>query len=188
MQRPDFDPGPLAQVAHHRQGEQWTLVFVRDLPHAPQRVWDVLTDPTHLRAWSPYTANRNLSGTGAAVLSMLDGSEPADSPTTVIRAEAPSVLEYTWGDERLGSSTLRWHLVPLADGTRLTLHQTIKDLDWVPKVAAGWHLCLVVAEHLLDGLSIGPIIGSSARAYGWDALHDAYAAKLHIPGSGSDSV
>jgi len=188
MKATHFDAGPLAQVGCQQHGEEWTLVFVRDLPHSPHRLWDVLTDPTHLRAWSPYTANRNLSGTGAAVLSMLDGSEPADIPTVVTRAEAPSVLEYTWEHERLGSSTIRWHLVPIADGTRLTLHQTIKDLDWVPKVAAGWHLCLVVAEHLLDGLSIEPIIGNSAHAYGWDALHDAYAAKLHIPGGGSDSV
>jgi hypothetical protein len=53
----------------------------------------------------------------------------------------------------------------------------------VPKVAAGWHLCLLVAEHLLDGQPIGPIRGTDARNYGWDELHDAYAAKLGILGS-----
>jgi uncharacterized protein YndB with AHSA1/START domain len=188
MKTPDFDPGPLAQVAHERHGEEWTLVFVRELPHPAQRVWEVLTDPAHLRAWSPYTANRNLSSTGAAVLTMLDGSEPADIATMVTRAEAPNLLEYVWRHERLGSSTLRWQLEPAANGTRLTLHQIIKDLQWVPKVAAGWHLCLVVAERLLDGHPLEPIIGHAALDYGWNALHEAYAEKLRIPVEGADSI
>jgi hypothetical protein len=54
----------------------------------------------------------------------------------------------------------------------------------VPKVAAGWHICLVVAEHLLDGRPIGPIRGADARNYGWDELHRAYAERLAIPEPG----
>jgi hypothetical protein len=64
------------------------------------------------------------------------------------------------------------------------LQHTIEDLDWVPKIAAGWHLCLVVAERLLDGNAIGPIVGENAKNYGWEALHDAYARKLGIAGAG----
>jgi hypothetical protein len=60
----------------------------------------------------------------------------------------------------------------------LTLSHTLEDRDWLPKVAAGWHLCLDVAEHLLDGEPMGPIRGSDAKNYDWDELHDAYAAKL----------
>jgi hypothetical protein len=48
----------------------------------------------------------------------------------------------------------------------------------LPKVAAGWHLCLDVAERLLDGRPIGPIRGEDARNHGWEELHDAYAEKL----------
>lgn len=47
-------------------------------------------------------------------------------------------------------------------------------------MAAGWHLCLVVAEHLLDGEPIAPIRGASARDYGWEQLRDRYADKLGI--------
>jgi hypothetical protein len=47
-------------------------------------------------------------------------------------------------------------------------------------VAAGWHLCLDVAEHLLDGQPIGPIRGQDALNYGWDELNDGYAKKLGI--------
>ena len=65
-------------------------------------------------------------------------------------------------------------------GTRLTLRHTVEDRQWVPKVAAGWHLCLDVAEHLLDGDPVGPIRGADARNYGWDELNEAYAAKLGL--------
>jgi hypothetical protein len=79
---------------------------------------------------------------------------------------------------------LRWELAPTAGGTRLTLRHTVKDKDWVPKVAAGWHLCLIVAEHLIDGDPIPPIRGNEAREYGWDELNSAYAERLGITDTG----
>ena len=180
----DFNTGPLAQVNCRHEAGGWTLVFVRELPQPPERVWDVLTDPAHLRAWSPYTANRNLGAVGDASLSMLDSEQP-DIPTTVTRAEPPHVLEYSWQLEQFGRSVLRWELEPSTSGTRLTLRQTIRDQDWIPKVAAGWHLCLFVAERLLQGRPIAPIIGEAALAHGWAELRDAYAAELHITGKDS---
>ena len=45
-------------------------------------------------------------------------------------------------------------------------------------MAAGWHVCLDVAEHLLDGAPIGPIRGAEARNFGWDQLNESYAKKL----------
>jgi serine/threonine-protein kinase len=40
-----------------------------------------------------------------------------------------------------------------------------------------------VAERLLDGEPIGPIVGSEAMKYRWERLHDAYAARLGIAGA-----
>ena len=48
-------------------------------------------------------------------------------------------------------------------------------------MAAGWHLCLDVAERLLDGQPLEPIRGDDARNYGWERLHDAYAERLGTP-------
>ncbi len=48
----------------------------------------------------------------------------------------------------------------------------------MPKVAAGWHLCLDVAERLLDGDPVGPIRGEDAKNYGWDRLREEYAERL----------
>ncbi len=69
----------------------------------------------------------------------------------------------------------------------MTLRHTVSDLDWVPKVAAGWHICLAVAARLLDGDPAAPIVGEKARNHGWDDLHDAYAEELGVAGTASES-
>ena len=168
-----FEPGPLADVERRADGDRWTLVFVRVLRHAPERVWAALTEPAQLEAWAPFTVDRDLGSTGDATLTMIDGAVAEELPASVRRAEPPMLLEYTWG-----SDLLRWTLEPADAGTRLTLEHTLGDRDWVPKVAAGWHLCLDVAERLLDGDPVGPIRGEDAKNFGWDRLRDAYAERL----------
>jgi hypothetical protein len=37
---------------------------------------------------------------------------------------------------------------------------------------------------MLDGNPIGPIAGEEAKKYGWEKVHDAYAAALGIAGAG----
>ena len=83
------------------------------------------------------------------------------------------MLEYRWGTD-----LLRWELTATGDGTRLTLRHTVADLDMAAMAAAGWHLCLDVAERLLDGAPVGPIRGTQARDFGWDQLNEAYAKTL----------
>lgn len=119
---------------------------------------------------------------------MLDGMTSGSIPTAITRADAPRLLGYTWQLDQLGRSVLRWELEPIPSGARLTLPQTVRDADWIPKIAAGWHLCLLVAERLLQGYPINPIIGEAAYAFGWRALHDAYAAQLQTPGHASEVI
>lgn len=175
MDRSTYQPSPLADASYEPAGDRWTLVFVRDLRHPPEKVWVALTNPAQIGQWAPYTADRDLSGTGEVTLTMIDGGVAQDIAANVTRAEAPKLLEYSWG-----SDLLRWELTPTGTGTRLTLRHTLQDRDFVPKVAAGWHLCLDVAEHLLDGEPIGPIRGEDARNYGWDELHESYSKELGI--------
>jgi uncharacterized protein YndB with AHSA1/START domain len=179
MNRTTYQPSPLTDVAAVADGDSWTLVFVRDLRHPPEKVWAALTEPAHLAEWAPFLADRDLGSPGDATLTMIDGDIAEPMPASVRRAEPPTLLEYTWGD-----GLLRWELAATAAGTRLTLRHTVPDRDLIPKVAAGWHICLDVAEHLLDGQPVGPIRGSAARDHGWDGLHDGYAEKLGITSTG----
>lgn len=175
-----FEPGPLVdEVGCEPTGDRWTLVFVRDLRHSPKKVWAALTEPEQLAQWAPYTADRDLGSAGAATLSMLDGGSagegraPAPMPTEVLRAEPPTLLEYGWGGD-----VLRWELAATDAGTRLTLRHTVTDRDAVPMMAAGWHICLAVADRLLDGDPVGPIRGNDAMNHGWTELRDGYRDRL----------
>jgi uncharacterized protein YndB with AHSA1/START domain len=168
-----FDPGPLGDATVTSDGDRWTLIFVRDLRHPPAKVWTALTDPAEIDQWAPFTASRDLTETGEAVLTMVDGDEKTDLPATVLRAVPPELLEYTWGDD-----LLRWELEPAGTGTRLILRHTTAESGIAPMLAAGWHLCLVVMNHLLDGDPVGVIRGSDARQNGWEELRDGYAQRF----------
>ena len=168
-----FDPGPPAGASVAADGGQWTLIFVRELPHPPEKVWAALTDPARLDQWAPFEAARDLSRTGPTTLTMQDGPDRTDLPATVLRADAPTLLEYTWGED-----LLRWELTGTDGGTRLTLRHTLAEHDVAPMVAAGWHLCVAVLDRLLAGAPVGVIRGREATAYGWEELRAAYALQF----------
>jgi uncharacterized protein YndB with AHSA1/START domain len=170
-----FEPGPLAPVSREPGGDRWTLVFVRDFRHPREKVWAALTDPAQLDAWSPFRPDRDLGTTGPATLTMVDPQESLDTPATVLRADAPELLEYRWAGD-----LLRFELAEIDGGTRLTLRHTVETEGFVPKVAAGWHICFDVADRLLAGRPVPVIRGSEAMDHGWQELHDRYATELGI--------
>ena len=182
MKRENFEATPLVAVeALTADGGRWTLVFVREFDHAPEKLWDALTDPAQLDEWAPFTANRDLGHEGDATLTMVDADTHVDLPSEVRRAERSSLLEYTWGNPDADvADVLRWELIPTETGTRLTLRHTVSDKEMIGKVAAGWHLCLDVAELFLNGTPIGAIRGGDAMNYGWQELHDGYVDKLGL--------
>ena len=168
-----LDLGPLADVTLEPAGEQWTLIFVRELRQPPPAVWGALTDPAQLDRWSPFTAAGDLGRVGETTLTMIDGDVRQEMPATVLRAEPPALLEYSWGDD-----VLRWELEPAGAGTRLTLRHTLAKPGMDAMVAAGWHLCFAVLQRLLDGDPAGVIRGRDALDHGWAELRDAYAQRL----------
>jgi uncharacterized protein YndB with AHSA1/START domain len=181
IHREQYTPGPanMARIRKDRgqNGEEkWTLVLVKDLRQSPERVWQAITDPAHLREWAPFDADGNLSTAGTTVkLTTVGAPEPRITETTVTRADAPELLEYTWGD-----FDMRWQLEATASGTRLTLWTNIGH-RFIAMGAAGWHICLDVLDHLLNGTPIGRMVGPDAiRFGGWQRLHQDYAAQFGI--------
>jgi len=114
--RASYAPGAAAGAEVRKEGDNWTLILVRDLRHPPTKVWQALTDPAQLREWAPFDADRNLGTPGTAKLSTVGLATPRVSETKVKRAEAPRVLEYSWGENEM-----RWELEPQGNGTRLTI-------------------------------------------------------------------
>ena len=168
--RQQYEPGPAAGAEVRKDGEQWTLVLVRDLAHPPSMVWDALTDPAQLREWAPFDADRNLGSPGTARLTTVGTPQPHVTETTIRRADEPAMLEFSWGGQEL-----RWELKPIARGTRLTLWHNI-DRNFIAMGAAGWHICFDVLQHYLDGEPIGRIVGPEVMKFGgWQRLRTEYA-------------
>jgi hypothetical protein len=136
--REGYVPGSAAGAEVRKDGDQWTLILVRELRHPPATVWQALTDPAHLREWAPFDADRNLATVGPAKLSTVGTPTPQVSETTVKRAEAPRLLEYSWG-----GNDLRWELEPLGGGTRLTLWHNIdrRFISWAPRAGTSDSSC-----------------------------------------------
>jgi uncharacterized protein YndB with AHSA1/START domain len=175
--RESYMPGPAAGAEVRKQGDDWTLVLVRELRHAPAKVWQALTDPAHLREWAPFDADKSLATVGPVKLSTV--GTPMASETTVKRADAPRLLEYNWG-----GGDLRWELEPLGTGTRLTLWHNI-DRRFISWGAAGWHICFDVLDRLLAAQPIGRIAGPDAMKFGgWQQLTAGYAKQLGVEAPG----
>lgn len=170
--REQYAPGPAGGARVRKDGETWALILVRDLRHPPEKVWQALTDPAHLREWAPFDADGSLGAVGTVTLTTVGTPTPRVSETRVTRADAPRVLEYTWG-----GNDIRWALEAVGGGTRLTLWHSI-DRRFVAMGAAGWHICLDVLDRLLGGAPIGRIAGVEAMAFGWHRLHAAYARQF----------
>lgn len=173
MSRKNYKPTRIETIEAHPDGDRWTLVFVRDLSHPPERVWKALTDPSDLREWAPFDPDRDLGTPGTATLTLAGGDGSETYSASVRRAEAPVLLEYVWDKD-----LLRWELEPTATGTRLTLRHTVQDKPWIPKVAAGWHMCLDLADRFMAGVPAGRIVAEEAMEYGWQELHDAYSDQV----------
>src|SRR6185312_8487479 len=119
--RDQYVPGPASGAQVRKQGENWTLILVRELRHSPEKVWQALTDPAHLREWAPFDADKSLNAVGTTVkLTTVGAPTPHVTETTVTRADTPRVLEYNWGGQ-----DIRWELEAVGDGTRLTLSHNI---------------------------------------------------------------
>src|SRR5438094_7834881 len=115
LEREQYTPGPANAAQIRKDGEKkWTLILVRELRHSPEKVWQALTDPAHLREWAPFVTDGNLGTVGTVKLTWVGTPTPIE--TRVTRADAPEVLEY--GDTR-------WALEPFGSGTRLTLGSKI---------------------------------------------------------------
>ena len=65
--RQQYTPGPASGARLQKDGDKWTLILVRDLRHSPEKVWQALTDPAHLREWSPFDADGSLGTVGNRV-------------------------------------------------------------------------------------------------------------------------
>jgi uncharacterized protein YndB with AHSA1/START domain len=164
--REQYAPGPASGAQVRKDGEKWTLILVRELRHSPERVWQALTDPAHLREWAPFEADGSLGTVGTTVKLTTVGAPTLQiSETRVTRADAPKALEYNWGDHDypVGTRSLWWRHAPDAvdqhrsplhlNGRRRVAHllrcsgsPSQRNSDWTHRRARGHEVRLAAAE------------------------------------------
>src|ERR1700687_402710 len=174
--RQQYTPGPASGAHIRKDGEKWTLIITAQLCTPPEKVWQALTEPAHLREWAPFDADRSLGMVGTTVkLTTVGAPTPRVTETTVTRADAPKALEYKWG-----GFDMRWELEDLGGGTRLTLWTNIGH-RFIAMGAAGWHICFDVLDRPLRGTPIGRMVGPEAMKFGgWQRLNAEYARQFGI--------
>ena len=173
MTRKDYVPGPLAKVSREVGHGDAALIFVRRFRHGPTKVWRALTDPREQLQWLPFVADRMMDSPGPVTLRMTDSAEGQTSTGDIVAVEPQKRLSYSWGDE-----LLIWELKPVGTGTELTLTHRTKSPESMSSFAAGWHICLDVAERFMDGRPVGRIVGNEAFDYGWAKLNADYQEEL----------
>jgi uncharacterized protein YndB with AHSA1/START domain len=152
--------GELEQVSG-----QWRLRFTRALNHPVDTVWRALTEPEQLTAWFPDGVDGDWR-VGATLTFRPAGGE--DFKGEVLVVDPPSVLEFTWGTDRL-----RFELAGTGDGCVLTLLDTLDEMGKAARDSAGWHVCIDRLGHHLDGTT--PVWSDGDR---WQQLNPAYAEKF----------
>jgi uncharacterized protein YndB with AHSA1/START domain len=148
---------------------KWVLTMRRELPHPPEVVWPMLTEPDRLARWSPVVPDRPLDTTGPATSRETPDAVPVDAE--VLTCDPPRKLVHRWGGD-----VLHWTLESTNEGCRLTLEHVFADRAQHPSFSAGWHICLAVLEVVLDGHDVERVVGDRALAYGWRELNVEYAA------------
>jgi uncharacterized protein YndB with AHSA1/START domain len=173
--REKYAPGPAAGAEVLKEGDAWTLVLVRELRHPPALVWEALTDPAQLSEWAPFDADHSLAGVGPVKLTTIGAPAAMVSETAVTRAEAPRLLEYSWG-----GGDLRWELEATSGGTRLKLSHNI-NRGYIAWGAAGWHICFDVLDGLLARAPIGRMVGPEVMKFdGWQRLAAEYGKQFGV--------
>jgi uncharacterized protein YndB with AHSA1/START domain len=162
------------------------LRFERRFRHPVERVWEALTTPEQISQWlEAQEVDLELVEGGRFVtrttgppelveaITREAGEAALQSNDTVLRVEAPHVLEHTFGSNP--TSVVRWELRSDGDGCRLRLmHAEPADFqdENAPRDLAGWQMLLEQLEKLLDGA----VAGFSMER--WQEFKDGYAAKL----------
>jgi uncharacterized protein YndB with AHSA1/START domain len=159
---PGSPTDPLGTL--EQAGEGWRVRFVRRLPHSPERVWRALTEPAELSKWFPTSIDGDRSAGAALTFRFPAGQAPSFDGVMLV-CEPPHVLELMWGPDRL-----RFELVAIAEGTELTLLDTLEALGKAARDAAGWHVCL-------DTLQLS-LSGRSDLTTSWPEVHARYVKRF----------
>jgi uncharacterized protein YndB with AHSA1/START domain len=132
----------------------------RVYPHAPERVWQVLTEPALVSKWLMKNDFKAEVGHHFHFQTKASVGFNGVVRCEVIEVNAPHRLAYTWiGGPLTQATTVRWTLEPVRQGTKLTLEhdgfEGVTGLLVSVLLGSGWQKMLADKLPLvLDGKEI----------------------------------
>ncbi|HEX6255285.1 MAG TPA: SRPBCC family protein [Euzebyales bacterium] len=131
---------------------RWAVRLERRLSHPIDRVWQAITQTDHLNVWFPAHVAGEMRTGGQLTFTFGDTADEPATHGTVLQADPPDLLVYTWDDNEL-----RFELTPDGDATLLVLVNTFDDRPGAASFATGWGLCLAALDPVLRGAPVpGP--------------------------------
>jgi uncharacterized protein YndB with AHSA1/START domain len=158
----DPRPGDLEPA-----GDRWKLSFTRELAHPPEQVWRAVTEPAHLAAWFPQRVIGEWVAGAPLRFEAPAGEHPAFDGE-VLACRPPSLLEFRWGTD-----VIRFEIVPHDGGCTFVLTDVFGELGQAARDAAGWHTCVDLLGHHLDGAA-----APWAPRERWGEVHAGYVRKF----------
>jgi uncharacterized protein YndB with AHSA1/START domain len=155
-----------------RTADGGVIRFERRLPYPIREVWDAVTNPERLAEWwLPFDADITIDlREGGEMVFAGRGDEPMAMTFTILRVEAPMLLEHTHAD----ASFLRWELEAVDTGCVLRLSHFVTD------TASAIDNCYVVGLH--ESLArLEPCLAGHPTPWDWARFAEAQA---HYAASG----
>jgi uncharacterized protein YndB with AHSA1/START domain len=128
-------------------GEYATLVFKRILRHAPERVWDAITNPEELKGWLMCSWAK-IDGRTGGDIEMVSGPAQYHSKGRILTWDPPHLFEYEWNVPAVSempmgqNAVFRYELASQGDATLLTVTYRRLTAPVATGFAPGAHVLL----------------------------------------------
>ncbi|WP_340012517.1 SRPBCC family protein [Paenibacillus sp. FSL H7-0690] len=144
-----------------KEDQHYVARFERQLKHSATEIWSYLTENEKLALWFSELQIEDLREGGLIKFDMQNGTF-VDMEITALLHQ--SIFEFTWAED-----LVRFELYPNSEGCLLVLNETLQTLTpHTPRDLAGWHVCLEVFQHLLEGTTL------ESRKDEWNKWYEQY--------------
>src|SRR5947209_17014024 len=131
---------PMYGTVDRLEDGRWQLRFTRTVPYPQAKVWRAITEPEHVARWFPTTIEGDRAA-GAQLRFSFPGGQAPPMDGRMLEFKPESVMELEWGPD-----VIRIELRSVAEGTELTLLDTLEERGKAARDAAGWHVCMDALE------------------------------------------
>lgn len=138
------------------EGNHATITFKRILRHAPELVWNAITNPDELKEWL-MCSSAKIEGKTGGMVEMVAGPAQYHIRGKILTWDPPRVYEHEWRVDPVPempngeNAIFRYELIPQGEATLLTVTYRRITRETANGFAPGTHILLDRLEAQLNG-------------------------------------